>query len=395
MRFVWHVPAQCPTYQHAQNENESPRGRLVLGKALLRGEVKLDARIKQHIDNCLLCRQCERICPSGVQFGYFMDGLRQHLSNAHESTETKLETLLENSTHSTRLNSLLHLGQMSGALKIAELIPGKIGRLARSLPTINIISPPQEHYPTQLPTQQVQLFKGCTQSLFGSALFDSSIEVLNRLGVSVEVPSQQGCCGALSQHNGNTKRAKTLASKNIEAFSSKLDLPIITLASGCAASLKDYAKLADESPRAQGVSQQVTDISHYLLSLEWPTDIHIQALNKRIVVHSPCSLRNVLREDAAVIKLLARIPDAEVLPLENTTSCCGAAGSYMFEEQHRQLSDTLGNETTEQIRKLNADLVVTSNIGCAMQLQASLKRAGLKIEVYHPVELLAQQLELD
>lgn len=386
---------QCPTYLHAKNENESPRGRLVLGKALLRGEVKINGRIKRHIDNCLLCRQCERICPSGVQFGYFMDGLRQHLNNGHKPTENKLETLLVNSTHSTRLNSLLQLGQMSGALKVAELIPGKIGRLARSLPTINSISPSQEHYQAQMPTQQVKLFKGCTQSLFGSTLFDAGIKILNQLGVSVEVPAQQGCCGALSQHNGNSQQANTLAANNLEAFTTEQATPIITLASGCAASLKDYPILTDESPRAQEFSKQVTDISHYLLSLKWPANTRLKALKKRIVVHSPCSLRNVLRQNVAVEKLLARIPNAEILPLENTSSCCGAAGSYMFEDEHRQLSDTLGNETIKQIRELNVDLVVTSNIGCAMQLQASLKRAGLKIKVYHPIELLAQQLELD
>ena len=386
---------QCPTYQHAQNENESPRGRLVLGKALLRGELKADAHIKQHIDNCLLCRQCERICPSGVQFGYFMDGLRQHLHNDHKPAENKLETLLEDSARNKRLNHLLRVAQVSGVKKVAGLLPGKIGRLARSLPAIKGISAPQDHYPAQASKQHVMLFKGCTQTVFGSALFDASIKVLNQFGVSVEVPAKQACCGALSQHNGNAQRASLLATNNLDAFETEQASAIITLASGCAASLKDYARLTDESPRAQAFAQQVTDISHYLLTIDWPTDVPIQALHKRVVVHNPCSLRNVLRQEAAVMKLMARIPEAEILPLINTSSCCGAAGSYMFEDEHRQLSDTLADETTDQIRRLDADLVVTSNIGCAMQLQASLKRAGLAIKVLHPVELLAQQLQLD
>ena len=95
------------------------------------------------------------------------------------------------------------------------------------------------------------------------------------------------------------------------------------------------------------------------------------------------------------MKLVTRIPEAEVLALETTTSCCGAAGSYMFKDQHRQLSDTLADATIEQIRELEADLVVTSNIGCAMQLQTALKRTELAVKVLHPVELLAQQLTLD
>jgi glycolate oxidase iron-sulfur subunit len=386
---------QCPTYQHAQDENESPRGRLVLGKALLQERLGTDACINQHIDNCLLCRQCERICPSDVQFGYFMDGLRQHLRNSHAPPGNMIENLLEDSSHSKRLHGLLRLAQISGAQKVAGLLPGKLGRLTRSLPTISGISTQQSHYPAQAARQHARLFRGCTQTVFGSSLFDTSIRVLNRLGVSVEVPPQQGCCGALSQHSGHAQRAGVLAANNLNAFDTEQALPIITLASGCAASLKDYVNHADEYPGARQFAQQVTDISHYLLSVDWPTDVTVAPLNKRIVVHSPCSLRNVLRQEAAALKLVARIPAAEVLPLTTAGSCCGAAGSYMFEDAHRQLSDTLADETTEQIRRLEADVVVTSNIGCAMQLQAGLKRAGLAIKVFHPVELLAQQLELD
>lgn len=385
---------QCPTYHYAQNENESPRGRLVLGKALLNGDLKADVNIMEHVDNCLLCRQCERTCPSGVQFGYFMDGLRQYLRNDDASTG-QLENALEDKAHTKQLNYLLRAAEVSGVKKVAGLLPGKLGRYARSLPRIDGISAIQQHYPASAPRQQALLFKGCTQTAFGSGLFDTSIRVLNHFGVSVEVPLEQGCCGALSQHSGNAARANALASNNLDAFSTEQPQAIITLASGCAASLKDYANLKNELPRAQAFAQQVTDISHYLLSIDWPGDISVRPLNKRIVVHSPCSLRNVLRQQDAVMTLMNRIPQANVLALEPTVSCCGAAGSYMFDDKHHQLSDALANETTEQICRLEADIVVTSNIGCAMQLQSSLKRAGLSIKVLHPLELLAQQLQLD
>jgi glycolate oxidase iron-sulfur subunit len=328
-----------------------------------------------------------------VQFGYFMDGLRQQLHDGDKTSDTRLETLLEDNTQSQRLHRLLRVSHVSGAQKLAGLLPGKLGRLARSLPAIHKLSRPRPHYPASTNGQQhVQLFRGCTQTVFGSALFDTSIEVLNRLGVSVDVPTQQGCCGALSQHNGNAERAHMLAANNLRAFGTKTSLPVITLASGCAAALKDYAKLAADDAGAAGFAQQVMDISHYLASLNWPADVIVRPLNQRVVVHTPCSLRNVLRQERAVFKLLAQIPGADVIPLEAGNSCCGAAGSYMFEDEHRDLSDTLAGETVEALRQQDADLVVTSNIGCAMQLQVGLKRAGLKIRVLHPVELLAQQL---
>ncbi|WP_126452764.1 (Fe-S)-binding protein [Sulfuriflexus mobilis] len=385
---------QCPTYIHAQDENESPRGRLVLGKALLRGELKVDSPIRQHIDNCLLCRQCERICPSGVKFGYFMDGLRETLEPEQKTAINPLVARLENPVQTRRWHRWLRLAQLSGMKGLAALLPGQTGRLARSLPTIGPLKPVQAHYPATSETGTVKLFKGCTQTLFGNRLLESSVQLLNRLGVSVEVPAQQGCCGGLSQHQGRAVQANRLAAINIEAFAASTYAPILTLASGCAATLKDYARQAD--PDAGAFALAITDISHYLQSLDWPKDIQIRPLEKRIVIHSPCSLRNVMRQQAAVATLLARIPQATLLSLEQTTnSCCGAAGSYMFEAAHEALADTLADATVQQIRRLNADIVVTSNIGCAMNLQTSLKRAGLETTVLHPVELLAQQLIVD
>lgn len=324
-----------------------------------------------------------------------MDGLRETLRPRHEPIGNTLEAILENPAQGQHLNRLLRTAQLSGAKKLVGLLPGKWGRLARSLPVISKVSTQQEHYPVTASRHQVSLFKGCTQTVFGSALFDSSIKLLNQLAVTVQVPAGQGCCGALSQHHGHAPQSESLAANNLAAFASQQTLPVITLASGCAASLKDYARLADKYSAAQEFSEQVTDISHYLSGIDWPENIAIQPLQKRVVVHSPCSLRNVLRQEAAVIKLLARIPGAEILPLKNAGSCCGAAGSYMFEDEHQLLSDTLADETVEQIHRLGAELVVTSNIGCAMQLQASLQRAGLAVRVMHPVELLAQQLGLD
>lgn len=386
---------QCPTYQHAQDENESPRGRIVLGKAILSGELRIDAQITRHIDNCLLCRQCERICPSGVQFGYFMDGLRQQLHEGDEAADKRLETVLEDATQSRRLHGLLRIAHLSGADKLAGLLPGKLGRLGRSLPAIGKLSDARPHYPAAHERHRVQMFRGCTQTVFGSALFDTGIAVLNRLGVSVEVPAEQGCCGALSQHSGHAGRAHVLAAGNLQAFATQPALPIVTLASGCAATLKDYVRLADDYAGAAEFAQQVMDISHYIASIDWPADVGIRGLKQRVVVHSPCSLRNVLRQADAVSTLLARIPEAEIIPLEAGNSCCGAAGSYMFEDEHRDLSETLAEENIAKIRELQADVVVTSNIGCAMQLQAGLKRAGLAIKVLHPIDLLAQQLSPD
>lgn len=377
----------CPTYSLAQNENESPRGRLVLGKAFLSGLVEETDTLVEHIDHCLVCRSCESACPSGVQFGAFMDGLRSHLH--HKKSQHDFENILIDKQQRRSLNKQLWLGQKSGVLSIGKIVLGsKDKRLLKSLPSIHRFQELNNHYPAQgSELAKVMLFTGCNSELLGNTLVLTAIELLTRLGVSIEIPSSQECCGGLSRHHGDAGKANELEIKNIAAFTDE-DIPILTLASGCGASLLDYSALESSGSSAELFTSRITDINRFLVTHLQSTQASFKQLNKKIVVHTPCSMKNVMRQDKAIPELLNLIPELEVSQLNGQRGCCGAAGTYMYEQA--KSADALREPILVDLVTQQADILVTTNIGCAMHIQAG----NPKVEILHPIELLARQLDI-
>jgi len=375
----------CPTYSLAQNENESPRGRLVLGKAYLTGLVEETNDLVEHIDHCLLCRNCESNCPSGVQFAAFMDGLRSHLPQ-HKSHHD-FSDILTSQQQRRSLNKKLWIGQKSGALSASKLFIGnKNKRILNSLPTVQRFQALNDHYPAQGTEQsKVMLFTGCNSELFGNTLVLTAIELLTRLGVAVDVPSEQQCCGGLSRHQGDADKADQLENQNLTAFADETAMPIITLTSGCGASLLDY-----NNDKKNTFTNRVIDINQFLLNHFQSRQASFNPLHKKVVVQTPCSMKNVMRTDKAIPTLLGMIPELEVNPLAGQRGCCGAAGTYMYE--HAESADALRAPVINDLIKQQANILVTSNIGCAMHIQAGMKQAGHQLDVLHPIELLSKQL---
>ena len=231
----------------------------------------------------------------------------------------------------------------------------------------------------------VDLFRGCIASLVDPHTLAAAQRLLQQLGYRVNVPARQGCCGALHQHNGAPRTAARLAESNRTAFGDS-NHPILVTASGCAAQLLDYGTLYGET----GVSQRVSDILHFLLAHERAA-LQFAPLPQTVAVHVPCSHRNVLGQGRDIIDILDWIPQLRPVPLNPQGGCCGAAGSYLLSQP--EVADQLRDDMLEPLARSNTRLLVTSNIGCFMHLQAGLKEKGLDIEVVHPVVLLARQLK--
>jgi glycolate oxidase iron-sulfur subunit len=227
----------------------------------------------------------------------------------------------------------------------------------------------------------VQLFTGCMTDALAQPSLRAAIRLLGACGFDVEVPEAQNCCGALAQHAGDTQTAAQLAQNNLAAFDHTK--PVVGIASGCCVTLAEYT-----SPEAESFTTQVHEVCAFLAG--HADSLALQTLNKRIAIHTPCSQRNVLREEQAVSSLLNRIPGAEITRLPDVTACCGAAGSYMLD--YPQQADAIRAPLVEAIASQQPDIVVTTNIGCAMHLQAGLREAGLDTEVQHPVDVLAKLL---
>jgi len=377
----------CPTYQISKNENESPRGRIALMQGVVQGELKLTSKIKNHLDHCVSCLSCEKICPSTVQYETLIDGIREYTVSKQQYTSTaKLISFFITPVFQKSIFALLRIYQLSGLQTIVR----NIGLLKviglhsqeKLLPKLSPYLKLKEHYPsisTSIGT--VALFTGCLGNLFEQKAILASIQVLNTLGYNVDIPPQV-CCGALHQHSGYVEQAETLAVKNRKSFlDGKSYAAIIFTASGCGAQLKSTLKQS-EIP--------VTSIMQFVYNHAQSNPLNFKAAEaKSIAIHQPCSLKNSLREDSAVIHMLNKIPSITVTELNS--QCCGAAGKNMLTQT--DLANQIRQPLLEQITAVSPDIVVSSNIGCALHLIAGLSDEYKKeIPLIHPVELIAQSL---
>lgn len=389
----------CPTYQLTADENESPRGRIALIAALVSGQLvseqdSTDARLQAHIDHCTGCRACEAYCPSGVRFGAIITEAKALLSPPATSTpEATLSSKTAPWLRRYQRWGLQKLVRASGILK-----PLGLAQKEALLPTIPDTPDWQDYYPptTQPDTKargDVALFTGCVANIFDREALDASRRLLNAMGYGVHVPPTQGCCGAMALHNGQPREATRLATQNLSAFA-ELDVhAIVHTASGCSAQLSEYSQLLTDD-RAADFSNKIQDISQFIATVAWPTDLQAAPLPKTVALHTPCSLSNVLRQASAPELLLQRIPELEIAPLPQTTRCCGGAGQYMLDQPEfaQQLRGKVLNDLDSANPQQEIDTLLTSNLGCSLHLAAGLRERGQTITVTHPVVLLARQL---
>jgi glycolate dehydrogenase iron-sulfur subunit len=385
----------CPTYRDSLDEGESPRGRIALMQGFTTGALVLTPSLAGHLDRCLACRACEAVCPAEVPYGKLIDAAREQLV-CHGYLESRTARLFAVCMRHPALLYLMHLKlwlmQQLGLQKLA-LVSRRLRRLARMLPPL---AKPRRWQPvygnSHRDGQQVELFLGCIARLTQPQVVHASIRLLNALGFSVRIPKGQTCCGALDQHAGRTEQASTLARKNTAAFSESAAIPVLNTASGCGATLGEYPSLLPDK-RAAAFSKRSQDISAFLAGQERLKLICFKSLPARVLLHSPCTLKNVLKTDKTVAEILRCIPDLNLLILPDNIGCCGAAGSYVMSEP--EIADRLADIVVAAAEKTSASILVTSNVGCSLHLRAALLRHGLRMPVLHPLELLAQQLPDD
>lgn len=375
----------CPTYQQTLDENESPRGRIALIQGWSNGQLEASETLQKHLDQCLLCRACEKVCPAFVPYGKLMDQYRAEVCFSNKKSHKKLQDLLANRQKLRGFGWLLRfykragisrLLQSTGVLKLAGL-----DRFDAMLPAITKSASKQiEKNGDQ---KEIFLFIGCMGRLLDEEVINSTKNLLSQLGYKVTIPEQQNCCGAIALHDGDHAVAKTLTEQNQQVFS-ETEI-ILTIASGCGATLLDSPSSLPDLPEIKAFSQKVTDISQFLLE-NWPDELLLKEFPKKVFIHTPCSLKNVMQQADAPAQLLAKVPGLELHKDSELQHCCGAAGRYMLD--YPEMANSLADNLIDQIEVLNPDYLVSSNIGCAMHLRAAIASRGLKTKVMHPVVLL-------
>ena len=396
--------ASCPTYVELGNENDSPRGRIYLMRAVADGRLELTPEVRRHLELCLDCRGCESACPSGVQYGKLIEPFRVAMEHSGTAREQKTDDWfhrwilfgllpypqrMRRALMPARWAQRLGLDRLAEALGLMRLLPGPLRQMAALLP------PPvgydQDPLPGVLPAKgkrraKVALFTGCV----GDAIFRhthwATARVLQENGCEVHVPPEQQCCGAIHFHAGSSEPARRMADANSAAFSSAdLDAVIVNVA-GCGSMLKDYGHhWRDDGAEARSaLAGKVRDVHEFLAELgliDPPSPVPLRA-----TYHDACHLAHAQKIREAPRVLLARIPELELVELAESDLCCGAAGSYNLTEP--QMAERLGQRKLRNVLATGAQAVISANAGCTLQLQMQARRAGRPLRVLHPMELL-------
>lgn len=381
----------CPTYVNLEDENDSPRGRIVLMRALVEGELGLDdPSVHTHIDRCLGCRGCETACPSGVPYGQLLEATRATLRQVRPTPLIgrvvlgvfRREGLLRLAMAASRVL------RATGVAALFARVAGRLGFASSMLASTRLPLPERDYDPGASPTRgSVALLEGCVMRGLFTRTNRATARTLraNEYGM-VQAPGQV-CCGALHAHAGDLETARELARKNIAAFEAADADFIAVNAAGCGAMMKEYGHLLAEdtewAERAARVAARVRDVTE-LLAEAGPRPG--APLPLRVTYDAPCHLVHAQRIAAPPLAVLRAIPELTLLPLTDADQCCGAAGIYNLVEP--TTSDAVLAPKLRHIVSTGADWVATGNPGCLMQIGAGLRRAHARARAVHPVDLL-------
>jgi glycolate oxidase iron-sulfur subunit len=396
----------CPTYVETLLETSSPRGRIALIKAV--GEGKLDLTspgFVYQMSECLDCRACEAVCPSGVAYGRLLEPARTQIERANEKTQpanrrllrvVALEWLFGNLWLMRLAAWFLRLYQRSGLQRLARgsglLRLLRLEELERLAPRISdrFFTPRDQLWRAATLERKATVFlhAGCVMHVAFADVDRATVRVLQRAGCDVIAPSAQGCCGAISVHAGDLPHGRLLARRNIAAFeASGADVYVIN-AAGCGSSLKEYGELfagdVEWQARAEAFSARVKDVTEYLDQIGIAPELG--PIDAVVTYQEPCHLVHAQRIAAAPRRLLSRIPGLRLREMNESSLCCGSAGIYNVTQP--EMAGRLQARKVENILATEPNIVATANPGCALQVSAGLRNAGRPIPVKHVVELL-------
>ncbi len=407
--------SSCPTYRETGLEMFSPRGRIYLMKAVADGRIGMESAVfQEQMSACLNCRACEAVCPSGVQYGQILEASRTQIEQAREENrltphpwparllrQAVFGNLFKQMALFRAFSTMMWLYQNSGARWLAHrsgiLKMLKMEEMEALLPPISdqFVIPRGQLYRAQGQTRsRVALLAGCIMSTSFADVHRATIRVLQKNGCDVLLPPDQGCCGALHSHGGDLEGARELARVNIAAFEQLEVDAIIVNAAGCGSMLKEYGHLLHDDPawaeRATAFAAKVKDVSEFLAGIELNTR-DLKPLKITVTYQEPCHLAHAQRISAQPRKLLKAIPGLTLTEMRESSLCCGSAGIYNVTQP--EMAGRLGNRKLDNAEATGADIVVTANPGCHIQLSGGLKSRHSRMRVHHIVEILDQSYQ--
>jgi len=396
----------CPTYVITGNENDGPRGRLYLMRAVAEGRLEnTSSAFATHIDRCLGCRACEQVCPAGVEYGQLLEASREVLQQVQPRSglaDRLLRFALRRVWLSpTRLKIFFGISRVFRDLGLAHLLlKTRLARLISpraefGISLLESSRPVFKDEPSANQSDQhgenVLLFAGCVGEGLFSRVNRATARVLRANNLNVTIPPEQVCCGALHAHAGDLDGARKLARRNLAAF--RGNAPIITNAGGCGAMLTTYGHLLanDElfADQAANFSARVRDVSQQLETSGMRTAP--AAVETPVTYDTSCHLLYGQHAGDASERMLRAVTRDKFVALNGGERCCGAAGVYNLLQP--EMSQRVLKEKLDHVKETSAGLLATGNPGCQMHLGAGARLAGMSLRVCHPIELVDQAYE--
>src|SRR5262249_12253908 len=367
------------------------------------GRLPVGQSFVTHIDRCLDCRACETACPSGVEYGRIVERARALIETDYR--RPWLERRLRQYFFSSVLRDFRKLARWARWLRFYQRSP--LRKLLRAVGIFKLFGVEQleglspeigrsfyfEKFGKAFPAQgerrgTVALLAGCISSVAFAELNAATGRGLQRNGIEVHIPENQGCCGALHAHAGFREQARELARNNIRAMLDPRFDAIITNAAGCGSTMKEYSDLLEHDPefreKARKFEKKVKDVTEYLsgLGLRAPG----KKISKRLTYQDPCDLAHGQRVRSAPRELLHAL-GANLVEMPHSDHCCGSAGIYNVVQN--ELSMKILEQKMNDVAAVSPEIIATANVGCMLQLRAGVKqRSGIKAEVKHVIELL-------
>ncbi len=420
----------CPTLDITGREADGPRGRVLMARSLIEGDIPVNQEIKDQLDRCLLCSACVDACPIDVQVPDIVMLAKEKIAAAVETrtvqgegknTDVKqpaypvrtfkdffFDKVLPNQKRLNTVGNLLWFYQKSGLQSVArgvgimKLFPEQMRLMERITPSI---LPPDERKPhpeftprekdKQPSRGRVAFFQGCIMDVMFRETNKNSIKLLSKSGFDVVTPQSQMCCGALHHHSGKKNKTIELAKANIEAFEKAEVDYIVSNAGGCGAALAEYADFFRDDPewleRAKQFSAKIRDISEIIHEHgEMPETV---GRGERVTYQPSCHLQYVMKVKDAPAKLVKSVPEVEYVELANKKLCCGSAGIYNLLQP--KLANDILDKKMNNVKETESAVLITANPGCFLQMKLGIHREGMeeKIEAKHVVDYLVESIE--
>jgi glycolate oxidase iron-sulfur subunit len=393
----------CPTYKETFLETASPRGRVALVRKVQEGELDQSERLLEYLSLCLDCQACASACPCGVNAGELVAEFTcerkgaQGLGFMEELILRKLvphPDRLESSMVPMRAYQKSGLQKLVRKLGILKMFPKPLGRmegLLPELPTRPLRQEIQEITPAKGEERgTIGFFLGCVMSLIFSEASRATIELLSSLGYRVITPKNQVCCGAPNMLGGDLEGLKEDARTNIDIFSGYDVDFIVTDCGGCGAELKKYGHHLEHDGAAEAFSAKVRDISQVLAMHAAELQAKLKPVDLKVTYHDPCHIAHCQGIRTQPRQLLKLIPGLQYSELAEADACCGSAGTYNIAKP--EMSDKILQRKLDNIRASNAEVLVTSNPGCLLQLKKGLADQLPQVRLMHLTELLVKSM---